>query len=109
LNTPPLGELQVCKILGILQKPKIPAWHMCKMDSENFKSSFLHSGRNKGIPFGFFMNSSQASNYIALDWPPIKINGQTHHMEGKRESQRKAKRRTSYKNQRKARVSPFLW
>jgi hypothetical protein len=67
---------------------------MCKIDSENFKSSFLHWGRNKGIPFGFFMNSSQASSYIALDRPPIKINGQTHHTEDKRESQRKKGQKT---------------
>jgi hypothetical protein len=45
-------------------------WHVSKIDSENFTSSLHYWGRNKGIPYGLFLNSSQASGYVALDWPP---------------------------------------
>jgi hypothetical protein len=38
---------------------------------------------------------------------PIKIDGQNHHTKDKREDQRKAKRHTTHKNQRREKASPF--
>jgi hypothetical protein len=37
----------------------------------------------------------------------IKINGQNHHVEDKKEGQRKAKKCTTHINQRKERTSPY--